>query len=165
MDECSECNVLNVAMMVPKLCFPYSLTFANIEASVAIMANSSTKTKRIQDYLNVLLYVLAALILFTKIINFLVSEIEQPVRNIDDFHAFVLIRIVASASDHHLEVGVFDYTISGSSRKSSTPIFSTPLSSYHRLRISCRMMILGKESPVRAKGLFSICAFCSSGRA
>ena len=51
MDECSECNVLNVAMMVPKICFPYTLTFANIEASVAIMANSSTKTKRIQDYL------------------------------------------------------------------------------------------------------------------
>ena len=51
MDECSGCNVLNVAMMVPKMCFPYSLTFTNIEASVAIMANSSTKTKRIQDYL------------------------------------------------------------------------------------------------------------------
>ena len=51
MDECSGCNVLNVAMMVPKMCFPYSLPFTNIEASVAIMANSSTKTKRIQDYL------------------------------------------------------------------------------------------------------------------
>ena len=51
MDECSESNVLNVAMMVPKICFSYSLTFANIEASVAIMANSSTKIKRIQDYL------------------------------------------------------------------------------------------------------------------
>ena len=30
MDECSECNVLNVAMMVPKICFPYSLTFDDV---------------------------------------------------------------------------------------------------------------------------------------
>ena len=30
MDECSGCNVLNVAMMVPKIYFPYSLTFDDV---------------------------------------------------------------------------------------------------------------------------------------
>ena len=46
-------------------------------------------------------------------------------------------------------------------RKSIIPIFRMPLSSYHRLRMSCRTMIFGKESPVRANGLFSVIAFSS----
>lgn len=57
------------------------------------------------------------------------------------------------------------YTIESSSRKSMTLILRTPLSSYQRLRMSCRTMILGKESPVRENGLFSTSAFSSVPRA
>ena len=43
-------------------------------------------------------------------------------------------------------------------RKSITPILRMPLSSYHRLRISWRTMILGKESPVKNRCRRRICA-------
>ena len=42
-----------------------------------------------------------------------------------------------------------------SSRKSTTPMFNTPFSSYQRFLMSCRTTILGKESPINPKGLVS----------
>lgn len=42
-----------------------------------------------------------------------------------------------------------------SSRKSTTPMFNTPFSSYQRFLMSCRTTILGKESPISPKGLVS----------
>lgn len=52
-----------------------------------------------------------------------------------------------------------------SSRKSRIPIFRIPWSSYHLLRISWRTIIFGKESPVRANGLFSVRTFSSFSKA
>ena len=60
---------------------------------------------------------------------------------------------------------VLDQTIPSSNRKSRIPMLRTPCSSYHRLRMSWRTMILGKESPVREKGLFSARAFSSLPKA
>ena len=51
---------------------------------------------------------LLSIILFTKIINFLVSEIKQPIRNVDDFDPLVLICVVAGTGNDHLGVSVLD---------------------------------------------------------
>ena len=51
--------------------------------------------------------------------------------------------------------------IVSSNKKSITLIFKIPFSSYQRLRISCRTIIFGNESPVRENGLFSVIAFSS----
>jgi len=49
-----------------------------------------------------------SIILFAKRINYLVLEIEQPVRNIDDFDSLVLICVVAGTGNDHLGVSVLD---------------------------------------------------------
>ena len=78
-------------------------------------------------------------------------------------------RFLFEKADHFLFYKAFPskryHTTESSSRKSMIPIFKIPLSSYQRFRMSCRTMILGKESPVSKKGLFSVSAFFSSGSA
>jgi len=48
--------------------------------------------------------------------------------------------------------GVFAQMTESSRRKSTSPMFRMPSSSYQRFPMSLRTMILGKESPVRENG-------------